>query len=42
MFMITYILNNQKESKCVICSNLETAIESVDGNATLVGWEKLY
>ncbi|UGO50867.1 hypothetical protein PQE70_gp014 [Bacillus phage vB_BanS_Nate] len=34
--MITYILNGVRESKCIICSNIETAVESIDGTATIV------
>lgn len=42
MFMITYILNGIKDSKCVICSHIETAVEAVDGEAKILEIEKLY
>jgi hypothetical protein len=42
MFMITYILNGVKDSKCIICSQIETAVDSVDGNARILEIEKLY
>jgi len=40
--MITYILNGVKDSKCIICPNIEIAVESVDGSAELMEIEKLY
>lgn len=42
MYMITYILNGVKDSKCIICSNIETAIEAIDGKAKILETEKLY
>jgi hypothetical protein len=42
MFMITYVLNGVKDSKCIICSQIETAVEAVDGNARILEIEKLY
>jgi hypothetical protein len=42
MFMITYILNGKKDSLCVRCSNIETAYESVSGEATILECEKLF
>jgi hypothetical protein len=42
MFMITFVLNNNKESVCIRCNNAETAFENIDGNATIIHWEKLY
>lgn len=42
MFMITYILNGIKDSKCIICFNTETAVEAIDGNAKILEIEKLY
>lgn len=42
MFMITYVLNGVKNSKCVMCSAIETAIESIDEDAKILDWEKLY
>lgn len=42
MFMITYILNNIKDSKCVISGNIDTAIEAIDGDAKILEIEKIY
>lgn len=42
MFMITYIENNKRNSKCVICRNAETAIQSISADVKIVGIEKLY
>jgi hypothetical protein len=41
MFMITYILNGIKDSKCILCSNIETAVESIDGDARILEIEKI-
>jgi hypothetical protein len=40
--MITYVLNGVKDSKCVICSDIETVYESVSGDAVILECEKLY
>jgi hypothetical protein len=42
MFMITYILNGVKDSKCIICSHIDIAVEAVDGSAKILEIEKLY
>jgi hypothetical protein len=42
MFMITYILNGVRESKCIICSQIETAVETIDGDAKILEVEKIY
>lgn len=42
MYMITYILNGVKDSKCVICSNIEIAVEAIDSGAKIIEIEKLY
>jgi hypothetical protein len=42
MFMITYILNGVRDSKCIICLNAETAVEAIDGSAKILDIEKLY
>jgi hypothetical protein len=42
MFMITYILNGVKDSKCIICSNIDIAVESIDGDAKILEIDKLY
>ena len=42
MFIITYELNGVKDSLCVRCKNLETAIECIDKNAKILEFEKLY
>jgi hypothetical protein len=40
--MITFLLNGIKDSKCVICSQIETAVESINGDAEILEIEKLY
>lgn len=40
--MITYLLNNVRISKCILCSRIETAVESIDRNAKILEIEKLY
>lgn len=42
MFMVTYILNGVKNSKCIICRKIETAYESIDKDAIVIECEKLY
>lgn len=42
MFLITYILNGEKEDLCVLCDNIEEGIELIDNEAKIIGWEKLY
>lgn len=40
--MITYILHGIRHSKCIICSNIDTAVESIDGTATILEIYKSY
>jgi hypothetical protein len=42
IFMITYILNNKKDSLCVLCKNAETAVNKIDINAKILEIEKLF
>lgn len=42
MFMITFVLNGIKDSLCVICSNIDIAINEIDGSAKILEIEKLY
>jgi hypothetical protein len=42
IYMITFILNGVKDSKCIVCSCIDIAIESIDGKAFILETEKLY
>jgi len=42
IYMITYILNGVRHSKCIICSNAETAVEAIDGTAKILEIYKSY
>jgi hypothetical protein len=42
MFMITFLKNGVKDSTCIICSNAQTAVESIEGAVKILEIEKLY
>jgi hypothetical protein len=42
MYMFTFILDGKKDTLCVQCKAIETAVEAVHPDAKIIDWERLY